>query len=179
MKFVPTKLAGVMVIEPDCFADERGQFVRTWCRAEFAAAGLNIDVAQCSLSFNHRRGTLRGMHFQAPPHGECKLVRCTRGALLDVALDLRPASPTYCQWFGVELTAENRKALYIPLGLAHGFVTLTDATEIAYQMSHQYVAEAGRGVRWNDPAFGIEWPIAPTLMNERDRCYPDFVRGTA
>jgi dTDP-4-dehydrorhamnose 3,5-epimerase len=173
MHFTRIKVAGAFLIEPEPIADERGFFARTWCREEFAANGLNPDLAQANISFNHRKGTLRGMHYQQPPHQEAKLVRCTRGAVFDVAVDLRPGSPTYRAWFGAELTDANRAMLYVPEGCGHGFLTLADDTEVAYQMSAPYAAAAARGVRWDDPAFGIEWPEEILVINERDRTYPD------
>ncbi|HZD00558.1 MAG TPA: dTDP-4-dehydrorhamnose 3,5-epimerase [Actinomycetes bacterium] len=173
MRFTETKVVGAFLIEPELIADERGFFARTWCREEFEAHGLNPSLAQCSISFNHRKGTLRGMHYQAAPHQEAKLVRCTLEAIWDVALDLRPGSPTYRTWYGVELSAANRAMLYIPEGCAHGFLTLADATEIAYQMSAPYAPAAARGVRFDDPAFGIEWPGEVVVVNDRDRTYPD------
>ncbi len=175
MRFVPTKLAGAFVIEPEPRADERGLFARTWCRDEFAAHGLTTSWVQCNVSFNHRTGTLRGMHYQADPHPEVKLVRCTRGAAYDVIADLRPGSPTYRQWVAVELTADNRRAVYVPGGFAHGFQTLADETELFYQMSEFYHPESARGVRWDDPALGIEWPpCAGRVISERDRSFPDL-----
>jgi dTDP-4-dehydrorhamnose 3,5-epimerase len=173
MRFVQTKVAGAFLIEPEPIADERGFFTRTWCRDEFADHGLSPELAQANLSFNHHQGTLRGLHYQQAPHQEAKLVRCTRGAIFDVALDLRPESPTYRAWFGAELDADNRAMLYVPEGCAHGFLTLTDAAEVAYQMSAPYAPEAARGVRFDDPAFGIEWPGEVVVINERDRGYPD------
>jgi dTDP-4-dehydrorhamnose 3,5-epimerase len=173
MRFTETKVAGAFLIEPEPVADERGFFARTWCREEFAEHGLNPELAQANISFNHRRGTLRGLHLQAHPHQEAKLVRCTRGAIFDVAVDLRPDSMTYLAWFGAELTDANRSMLYVPEGCAHGFLTLTDATEVAYQMSAPYAPAAARGVRWDDPAFGIDWPGEVLVINERDRRYPD------
>ncbi len=171
-----TKLAGAFVIEPERFADERGFFARSWSEREFAELGLNARVAECNISFNRKRDTLRGMHFQAAPHGQVKLVRCTAGAIYDVIVDLRPDSPTFKEWFGVELTAENRLMLYIPETFAHGFQTLADETEVLYQMSEFFAPESGRGVRWDDPAFAIVWPHADArIINERDRTYPDFV----
>ena len=175
MFFRETKVASVFVIEPELIADERGAFARTWCRQEFQARGLNADLNQCSLSFNKSKGTLRGMHYQAAPHGEAKLVRCTRGALYDVALDLRPESATFKQWVGVELTADNRLMLYIPEGCAHGFQTLTEEVEVFYQISTPYCPEAARGVRWDDPAFAIVWPpVARRILSPRDVAYEDF-----
>ncbi|HEV8373633.1 MAG TPA: dTDP-4-dehydrorhamnose 3,5-epimerase [Actinomycetota bacterium] len=173
MRFTETKVAGAFLIEPEPIGDERGLFARTFCREEFEAHGLSPVVAQCNLSFNHRRGTLRGLHYQAAPHGEAKLVRCTRGAIWDVAVDLRPGSPTYLAWFAAELSDGNRAALYIPEGCAHGFLSLTDAAEVAYQMSAPYAPGAARGVRWDDPAFGIEWPGEVLVINQRDASYPD------
>ena len=176
MRFIETPLPGAWLIEPEQIEDERGWFARTFDAEEFRSRGLNPDVVQCNASFNHRAGTVRGMHYQADPHGESKLVRCVRGAIFDVAVDLRADSPTCRGWHGVELSAENRRAFYIPAGLAHGFQTLTDETEVLYQMGDPYVPEAARGVRFDDPAFGIEWP-APAgerIVSERDAKYPDF-----
>jgi len=172
--FTETALAGAFVIEPERREDARGFFARVWCAREFAAHGLETRVSQCSISLNARRGTLRGMHYQVPPHEEVKLVRCTRGALYDVIIDLRPGSPTFTRHVAVELTADNRRMLYIPHGFAHGFQTLEDDTEILYQMSEFYAPGAARGVRWNDATFGIAWPIASPTMLERDRSYADF-----
>ena len=174
--FTETALAGAFVIEPERREDARGFFARVWCAREFAAHGLETRVSQCSISLNARRGTLRGMHYQVPPHEEVKLVRCTRGALYDVIIDLRPGSPTFTRHVAVELTADNRRMLYIPHGFAHGFQTLEDDTEILYQMSEFYAPGAARGVRWNDATFGIAWPIASPTMLERDRSYADFRR---
>ena len=179
MIFVPTPLAGAFVVDPQRHRDERGFFARTWCRREFESQGLNTDVVQCSSSRTSQRGTLRGMHYQASPYSEVKLVRCTRGAIWDVIIDLRPDSPTYCQHFGIELTESSGRALYIPEGFAHGFVTLADDSEVFYQMSNYYEPSASRGVRWNDPAFGIPWPVANPILHSRDGEYPDFVRETA
>ncbi len=163
------------MIELEKHADQRGFFARTFCRQEFEAQGLNSRVAQCNVSFNKRKGTLRGMHFQAAPFAEAKLVRCTSGSIYDVIIDLRPCSPTFKQKFAVELSAENWKMLYIPEEFAHGFQTLEDDTEVFYQMSQSYSAEHARGVRWNDPAFGIEWPAGERIITNRDQEYPDFV----
>ncbi|MBS0202992.1 MAG: dTDP-4-dehydrorhamnose 3,5-epimerase [Planctomycetes bacterium] len=174
MRFLETPLSGACVIEPERLEDERGFFARCWCRDEFHQHGLNPDLAQCSISFNRRRHTLRGMHYQRQPHAETKLVRCTTGAIFDVIIDLRSQSPTYCQWFGVELTAENRRMLYIPPDFAHGFLTLSDQAELFYQMSDMFVPGSGTGVRWNDTAFGIQWPTAAEVISERDNSYPDF-----
>lgn len=174
MKFTPTKLGGAYVVEPEKIGDERGFFARLWCRDAFAAQGLAGAVVQANVSFNARRGTVRGMHYQAAPHAEVKLVRCTRGALYDVAVDLRPGSPTYRQWVGAELTAENHRMLYVPEGFAHGYLTLEDATEITYLTSCAYAPEAERGVRYNDPSLGIAWPIPVEVVSEKDRAWADF-----
>jgi len=174
MIFSETKLPGAYLIDIDRLEDERGFFARTWCAEEFNAHGLETRVVQASMSYNRRKGTLRGMHFQAPPHEEVKLVRCTRGAIWDVIIDLRPGSPTYTQHLAVDLTEQNRRALYIPAGFAHGFQTLEDHSEVFYQMSKFYEPGAGRGVRWNDPLFAIRWPIANPTILERDNSYPDF-----
>ncbi len=176
MRFEATPLPGVWVVEPDRLGDERGWFARTFDAEEFEARSLNPVVAQCNASFNARSDTLRGMHYQAEPHRESKLVRCVRGAAFDVAVDLRRDSPTYCGWHGVELSSENGLALYIPEGLAHGFQTLADDCEVLYQMGHRYVPEAARGVRWDDAAFAIEWPepVGERTISEKDRAYPDF-----
>ena len=164
MRFHAALLQGAWVIELDRLGDERGWFARSFDAKEFLALGLNPNVVQCNMSFNAQRDTVRGMHYQADPHAESKLVRCVRGAIFDVAVDLRPNSPTYCRWHGVELNAESANAFYIPEGLAHGFQTLVDDCEVVYQMGHCYVPDAARGVRWDDPAFGIEWP--PTALAE-------------
>jgi dTDP-4-dehydrorhamnose 3,5-epimerase len=176
MRFIETPLAGAWVIEPEPIGDERGSFARTFDAGEFETRGLNPAVAQCNASLNFRRDTLRGMHYQAEPHGESKLVRCVRGAIFDVAVDLRRDSPSFCGWHGVELNANSPRAFYIPAGLAHGFQTLADDTEVLYQMGHRYVPEAARGVRFDDPAFGIEWPEPhrARTVSERDHSYPDF-----
>ena len=173
MRFLETPLPGAFVVEIDMIGDERGWFARTFDAEEFRSRGMDPEVVQCNASFNAHRGTLRGMHYQAEPHGEPKLVRCVRGAIFDVAVDLRPQSPAFRGWHGVELSAENRRAFYIPAGLAHGFQTLTEDCEVLYQMGHSYVPDAARGVRWDDPAFGIEWPDAPQgrTISERDASY--------
>jgi dTDP-4-dehydrorhamnose 3,5-epimerase len=173
MRFMPTDVEGVWLIEPERHEDERGFFARTWDAAAFEEHGLASALAQCSLSYNRRRGTLRGLHYQEAPHAEVKLVRCTSGAIFDVAVDLRPDSPSFTSWVGVDLTSENRSALYVPEGCAHGFLTLTDGAEVAYQISTPYEPSAGQGVRFDDPAFGIEWPAEIVVVNERDRRYPD------
>jgi dTDP-4-dehydrorhamnose 3,5-epimerase len=177
MIFEILMLAGAYMIDLDRREDERGFFARSFCHMEFERHGLEQCTAQCNVSFNHRQGTLRGMHWQEAPHGEAKLVRVTRGAIYDVLVDGRLDSPTYLKWVGVELTAENRRALYIPRGFLHGFQTLTAETEVFYQMSADYVPGAQRGARWNDPAFGISWPIQPPFMSERDATYPDYLAG--
>ncbi len=174
MIFLKTALPDVFEIHLDEKHDDRGFFARTWCEREFRDHGLNPKIVQCSVSFNERAGTLRGLHYQAEPHAEDKLVRCTRGAIYDVVLDLRPDSSTFTKWVGRELTAVNRHALYVPRGCGHGFITLQDQTEVLYQMSEFYFPESARGVRWNDPAFGIEWPGTTEVISERDRSYEDF-----
>lgn len=176
MKFTELDLPGAYLVEPEPIADERGFFARTWCEQEFAAQGLNPRLVQCSISYNHRKGTLRGMHYQTKPHEEVKLVRCTQGAIYDVLLDLRADSPAFLRWQSVELTAQNRRMLYIPEGVAHGFQTLTDAAEVFYQMSEFFHSESARGVRWNDPAFGIEWPSDERTISLRDQQYADFAQ---
>jgi dTDP-4-dehydrorhamnose 3,5-epimerase len=176
VKFTETSLAGAFVMELDVLADERGFFARTFDADEFRRHGLEPAIAQCNTSFNERAGTLRGMHYQADPNGECKLVRCTRGVIYDVIVDLRRDSETYCRWFAVELSPDNARQLYVPKGMAHGFQTLTEHSEVAYQMSHVYVPEQARGVRWDDLAFGIEWPEAERTISDRDRAFPDFER---
>ena len=175
MIFTPTRLAGAYCIDLDARQDERGYFARVWCARELAQHGLETRVAQASMSFNARRGTLRGMHYQVAPHEEVKIVRCTRGAIWDVIVDVRPGSPTYLQHIGVELTAANHRQLYIPQGFAHGFQTLEDECEVGYQMSEFYAPDAQRGFRWNDPAVGISWPLPHPILNDRDRGYPDLV----
>jgi dTDP-4-dehydrorhamnose 3,5-epimerase len=175
MIFHETKLRGVFEVRLDPRSDERGFFARSWCEKEFAAHGLNPRLVQCNVSFNVRKGTLRGVHYQDEPYPEAKLVRCTRGTIYDVAVDLRPQSPTFKRWVAAVLSAENRHMLYIPEGCAHGFLTLTDNTEVFYQMSEFYHPESARGVRWDDPAFQIVWPEKVEVISERDRNYPDFV----
>ncbi len=174
-----TPLAGAHVVELEPLADDRGHFARTFDAEQFKAAGLDGRVVQASTSFNRRAGTLRGMHYQADPHGEVKLIRVTRGAAFDVIIDLRAGSPTFRRWFGVELNATSGRSLYVPVGFAHGFQTLVDETEVLYQMSWRYVAEAARGVRFDDPAFAIQWPPPPAgglVIADRDRAFPDFGR---
>lgn len=175
MRFTETPLRGSFLVDLEPIEDVRGMFARSWCPDEFRCRGLDARLAACNVSFNHVAGTIRGMHYQASPHEEAKLVRCTAGAIYDVAIDLRRDSPTFCRWFGAELTARNRTALHVPAGFAHGFQTLEDESEVLYLMSTPYVADAARGVRWNDPAFSVEWPPAASrLISEHDRTYPDF-----
>jgi dTDP-4-dehydrorhamnose 3,5-epimerase len=174
MIFRATGIDGAWVIEAEQLGDERGFFARTWDADEFAERGLNPRLAQCSISYNRARGTLRGLHYQAAPFEEAKLVRCTAGAIFDVVVDLRPESSSFKGWFGEELSAENRRALYVPEGCAHGFLTLADDSEVHYQISQFYAPESARGVRWDDPAFGITWPGEVVVINDRDRTYPDF-----
>jgi dTDP-4-dehydrorhamnose 3,5-epimerase len=172
MKFIETRLKGAFIIEPERLEDERGFFARTFCQKEFEAHGLNPRIVQCNISYNKHKGTLRGMHYQVAPMAEAKLVSCTRGAIYDVIIDLRPESPTYCQWLAEELNAENRKIIYIPEGFAHGFQTLDGETEVFYQMSEFYSPEHARGVRWDDPVFGIEWALNTKMISEKDKNYP-------
>jgi dTDP-4-dehydrorhamnose 3,5-epimerase len=168
MKFIETGLAGCFIAEIEPIGDERGYFARTFCAGTFAENGLNPVLAQASISFNRRKGTLRGLHFQAEPAMEDKLVRCSSGALFDVAVDLRPASPTFAKWIGIELTPDNGRQLYIPQGFAHGFQTLADATTIAYHIAQAYEPERSAGVVWNDPEIGVRWPLPPTAQSPRD-----------
>jgi len=172
--FKETELAGACLIELEELHDDRGFFARSWCQREFESHGLNPRVVQCNVSFSARKGTLRGLHYQSPPREEAKLVRCTAGSIYDVIVDLRPASPSFKRHLGVILTATEHNMLYVPEGFAHGFQTLEDNTEVFYQMSEFYVAEASRGLRWNDPAFAIQWPSPPTVISERDQNHPDF-----
>jgi len=178
MRFTELALAGAYIVAPERRADSRGWFARMFCRDEFAAHGLMGEFLQCSASFNVRRGTLRGMHFQRAPFEETKLVRCSRGAVFDVILDLRPDSGTYCQWQAIELTQDNGLEVYVPGGVAHGFQTLTDETEVFYQMTERHCAKFAVGVRWDDPAFAIDWPIGPPILSDRDASYVNF-RGAA
>jgi dTDP-4-dehydrorhamnose 3,5-epimerase len=168
MTFTESPLAGAYVVDVKRLEDERGFFARSFCSAEFGALGLATEMRQCSVSFNLRKGTLRGLHFQTAPHEEDKLVRCTRGAIFDVIVDIRPESRTYRGWFGTELTQANHRALYIPKGFAHGFLSLVDETEVFYMISVEYVAGAARGLRWNDPALQIKWPFTPQVISARD-----------
>lgn len=171
MIFEPTVLPGAFVVQLERLEDERGSFARSWCREEFLAQGLNAELAQCNVSYNRRRGTLRGMHFQVAPYAEAKLVRCTRGAVYDVIVDLRPESPTFTRWIATELTPDNDRMLYVPEGFAHGFQTLRDDTEIFYQMSAPYSPDCARGVRWDDPRFSIEWPVGKIIISNKDQNY--------
>lgn len=172
MRFTPTALDEVVIVDLQPHADERGYFARTFCAEEFGRAGLPRQFPQCNTSFNRRRGTLRGLHYQDEPHPEGKLVRCTRGAVFDVAVDIRPASVTYRRWIGVELDANGTRSLWIPPGFAHGFVTLADDSELLYQMTEFYYPELARGLRWDDPALGITWPVTAPIMSTRDATYP-------
>ncbi|MBA2380347.1 MAG: dTDP-4-dehydrorhamnose 3,5-epimerase [Blastocatellia bacterium] len=174
MIFTETKLAGAFVIDLDPIEDSRGFFARSWSEEEFVKHGLTTRNKQANVSFNRIKGTLRGMHRQAEPFAEVKLVRCTRGAIVDVIIDLRPDSPTYMQWTSVELTGENHRMLYVPENFAHGFQTLEDNTEVTYQVSEVYTPSAERGIRFDDPAFGIEWPLAVEVISDKDRTWADF-----
>jgi len=171
MIFKETSLKGAYIIEIEPLEDERGFFARSFCRKEFEEHSLNFSIVQCNLSYNKKKGTLRGMHYQIAPHKEAKLVSCIKGAIYDVIIDLRPDSSTFCQWFAVELTAENHRMLYVPEGFAHGFQTLKDDTVAFYQMSEFYHPECARGVRWNDPAFGVDWPLPNPIMSNKDMNY--------
>src|SRR5258708_6322696 len=174
MRFTETPLSGAFIIDIVRLEDERGFFARTWSADELKKRGLDTTLVQCNVAWNPIKGTLRGMHFQRTPHEEVKIIRCTSGALFDVIVDLRPGSPTFRRWTGVELSAESRRMLYIPKGLAHGYVTLTDNVEAYYHVSAPYAPGCAGGVRWDDPAFGITWPSAPTIISERDRGWPPF-----
>jgi dTDP-4-dehydrorhamnose 3,5-epimerase len=172
MKFIETKLKGAYVITPDWIENDRGFFARTFCRHEFAGMGLNPDLVQSNLSYNKKKGTLRSMHYQIRPHFEVKLVRCTAGAIYDVIIDLHPTSSTFMQWFATELTAKNHRQFYVSEGFGHGYQTLLPDTEVFYQVSAFYNPRSERGVRWNDPAFGITWPLAITLISQKDQIHP-------
>lgn len=174
MIFTETRLKGAYIIEPEKLEDNRGFFARTWCQREFKAHDIHANFAQCNISFSTKTGTLRGMHYQAAPYEEAKLVRCTAGAIYDVIIDLRPGSETFRQWIAVELSADNRKMLYVPEGFAHGFITLSDETEVFYQMSEFYEASHARGVRWDDPVFNIQWPLKVSVISDKDNLFPDF-----
>jgi dTDP-4-dehydrorhamnose 3,5-epimerase len=175
MLFTETKLKGAYIVDLECREDERGFFARSWCADEFEKHGLNPRLSQCNISFNKKKGTLRGMHYQAAPFPEAKLVRCTMGVIYDVIIDLRPDSPTFKQWFSVELSAESRRTLYIPEGFAHGFQTLMDNTEVFYQMSEFFHPECARGLRWDDVAFEITWQQPIVNISQRDQLYPAFI----
>jgi len=174
MLFVETKLKGAFIIDPERLEDERGFFARSWCEQEFKSHGIEGRCVQCNISFNKKKGTLRGMHYQTAPYEEAKLVRCTKGAIHDLIVDIRPDSPTFKEYVGLQLTADNRRLLYAPGGFAHGFLTLEDDSEVFYQMSEFYSPDHLRGLRWDDPAFGIKWPSDVQVISDRDRCYPDF-----
>ena len=174
MRFMTTAVDGAFVVEREVHADARGSFERTFCEAEFAAAGIEFRAVQLNLSRNPHAATLRGMHFQPAPHAEAKLVQCVRGRIFDVALDMRRGSPTYLAHAAVELDARGSASLYIPAGVAHGFVTLVDGSDVLYHMGSTHVAGAGDGVRWDDPTFGIAWPLVPRLISDRDAAYPDY-----
>jgi dTDP-4-dehydrorhamnose 3,5-epimerase len=178
MIFRETSLKGAYIIEVEPVIDERGLFARTWCQREFEEHGLKVTWVQHNVSLNHKKGTIRGMHYQLPPHEEIKLVRCIKGSIYDVIVDLRPESPTFCQHVGVILSAENRHALYIPEHVAHGFQSLSDDTEVSYQMSAFYEPNSARGFRWDDPAFNIKWPDPPTVISAKDQAWPPFIRET-
>jgi dTDP-4-dehydrorhamnose 3,5-epimerase len=179
LKFIETPLAGLYVVEIEPLNDDRGFFARSFCARDFQAQGLEATVAQCNISFNEKAGTLRGLHFQASPREEAKLVRCTRGAIYDVAVDIRPNSRTYLKWYAVELTSENRRMLFIPHGFAHGFQTLVDKSEVFYVMFEFYYPESARGLRWDDPMLGISWPIASQIISDKDRAYPLIDDGSS
>ncbi len=174
MNFTAAQIAGAWLIDIQRLGDERGFFARTWCERELTARGLDPAIAQESISWNLRKGTTRGLHFQRPPHDEVKIVRCTRGAIFDVIVDLRPDSPTFRRWQGVELNADNRRAFYVPKGCAHGFQTLVDETEVAYLISAFYAPESSTGYRYNDPAFGVSWPLSAAIISDNDLRWPDF-----
>lgn len=174
MVFTETKLPGAFIIELEKFEDERGFFARAWCKKEFESQGLASHLVQANLSYNKSKGALRGMHYQIAPFGETKLLRCIRGAIYDVIIDLRPGSQTHKHWFGVELNANNRKMFYVPEHFAHGFITLEENTEVFYQVSQFYSPVHERGVRYNDPAFGIKWPLDVQVISEKDKSWPDF-----
>ncbi len=175
MKFITTELEGAFIVQPERIHDSRGFFARAYCREEFEAHGLASNFAQCNISFNTMHGTLRGMHYQVAPHEEAKLVRCTMGAIYDAIIDLRRSSITFLRWIGVELSATNRCMLYVPEGFAHGFLTLANGTEVFYQVSEPYKPTSERGIRWNDPTFGILWPAEPSVISQKDTNYPDFL----
>jgi dTDP-4-dehydrorhamnose 3,5-epimerase len=174
MVFSETHLQGAYVVRPERREDDRGHFARVWCREEFAAHKLKAEMVQLNAGFSHRRGTVRGMHFQVTPHAEAKFIRCTRGAIFDIIIDLRETSPTFKKWYGLELTPANGLMLYAPEGFAHGYQTLEDDTEMCYMTSFNYVANSASGVRWDDPAFGIRWPLPVSMISKQDQTWPDF-----
>ena len=175
MKFQETKVKGAFVIEPEPFEDDRGYFNRAFCAREFEQAGLLTNIVQANMAGSRDKGTLRGMHYQVSPYEETKIFRCIKGAVFDVVLDVRPDSPSYGEWYGVELTPENRKMLYVPGGCAHGYLTLKDNTEVYYLVSEYYQPDAERGIRWNDPRFNIEWPLTENLtLSDKDKAWPDY-----
>lgn len=172
MIFTESSLPGAFLIDPAPISDERGFFARTYCDEEFAAKGVGMQLRQCSVSYNTQKGTLRGLHYQGPPHEEHKLVRCTAGAIFDVIVDIRPHSPHYRRWFATHLSAQNRRSLFIPPGFAHGFITLSDDAEVYYMISVPHAPQYAQGFRWSDPAFSIQWPLAPSVISPRDAAYP-------
>jgi dTDP-4-dehydrorhamnose 3,5-epimerase len=174
MKFIPATVIGAYIIEPEPIQDSRGFFARSWCAREFEARGLSASFVQANIGLSHRRGTLRGLHYQLPPRAEVKLVRCTRGAAYDVIVDLRPTSPTYRQWFAIELTADDRRLIYVPPGVAHGYQTLTDGCELFYETTEFYCPDLARGIRYDDPAFGIVWPLPVVVISDADLRWPAF-----
>lgn len=176
MKFIETGLSGAVIVEIEKLQDQRGFFARTWCKKEFEKHGLDTEVVQANVSYNRTKGTLRGMHYQAEPHGETKLVRCTQGAIYDVIIDLRPDSPTYRKWIGVELTADNYRMLFVPKMFAHGYQTLVDDSVVAYQAGQFYTPGSERGIRFDDPAFDIQWPLPVSIISEKDKSWSDFGR---
>jgi len=178
MRFRETAVVGAIMIDPDPHQDNRGRFMRAWCAREFAEHGIDFVPVQANMGFSVQMGTIRGMHFQEAPAPEAKLVRCTRGAMFDIVLDLRPESPSYGKWYGVELSAENARMLYVPEHCAHGYQTLDDYTEMYYMTSEFYTPAAARGLRFDDPAFGIQWPLAPTAVSEQDRSWPLVARSS-
>jgi dTDP-4-dehydrorhamnose 3,5-epimerase len=177
LKFTETSLKGAYVIEINKLEDERGFFGRSWCANEMKAHGLKTNIAQANTSFSKKKGTLRGMHYQNDPYQETKLIRCTRGAIFDVIIDLRPESPTYKKWYGVQLTQDNYKMLYVPEDFAHGFITLTDDSEVTYLVTQFYTPGAEAGIRWDDAQFDIKWPVSPTVISDKDRNHPDYVKN--
>lgn len=174
MRIFPSDLKDVLIIDLEKHGDDRGWFARAFCEEEFSKAGISFHITQTNISFNQEQGTVRGLHYQAHPKWEPKIVRCTRGQIFDVAVDLRPQSASFCKWIGIELSAENGRALYLPPGIAHGFQTLTDRCELYYLMGEVYDPSLARGVRWDDPAFAIEWPLKPTVVSERDKSFANF-----